>query len=213
MGIGYGTCQQILTAKLGMHCVTTKFVPRILTADQKQQRVNVSRSFVRSPPTMSPSCPRFSLVMRAGFTVMILRQSNSSPNGKVLIHWDQKGETGEEQSQVHAHHFLWHEGDYSQRICPGRPNSQFPNAIVTFYGDCMRICEDFALNFGDRRTGCCIMTTHHITLLFYQNQHYCCPHPSQSDDLDPRDFSLFPCLKMKLKGHHFDTIEVIEAEM
>jgi hypothetical protein len=42
MGIGYGACQQILTAKLGMHCVT-KFVPRILTADQKQQHVNVCK--------------------------------------------------------------------------------------------------------------------------------------------------------------------------
>jgi hypothetical protein len=40
MGIGYGTCQQILTAELGMHCVTADFVPRILTADQTQQRVN-----------------------------------------------------------------------------------------------------------------------------------------------------------------------------
>jgi len=26
---------------MGMHCVTAKFVPRILTADQKQQRVNI----------------------------------------------------------------------------------------------------------------------------------------------------------------------------
>jgi hypothetical protein len=40
--IGYGTCQRILIAELGMqHCVAAKFVPRILTADQKQQRVNV----------------------------------------------------------------------------------------------------------------------------------------------------------------------------
>jgi len=41
VGIGYGTCQWVLTEELGMHHVTAKFVPRILTADQKQQRVDV----------------------------------------------------------------------------------------------------------------------------------------------------------------------------
>jgi histone-lysine N-methyltransferase SETMAR len=41
--IGYGTCQRILTVELGMHRVTAKFVPRILTADQKQQRVNICK--------------------------------------------------------------------------------------------------------------------------------------------------------------------------
>ena len=41
VGIGYGTSQWVLTEELGMHCVAAKFVPRILTADQKQQRVNI----------------------------------------------------------------------------------------------------------------------------------------------------------------------------
>jgi len=39
--VGYGTCQRVLTEELGMHRVAAKFVPRILTADQKQQHVNV----------------------------------------------------------------------------------------------------------------------------------------------------------------------------
>jgi len=39
--VGYGTCQRVLTEELGMHHVAAKFVPRILTADQKQQHVNV----------------------------------------------------------------------------------------------------------------------------------------------------------------------------
>ena len=39
--VGYGTCQRVLTEELGMHRVGAKFVPRILTADQKQQHVNV----------------------------------------------------------------------------------------------------------------------------------------------------------------------------
>jgi len=41
VGICYGTCQRDPTKKLGMQHVAAKFVPRILTADHKQQRVNV----------------------------------------------------------------------------------------------------------------------------------------------------------------------------
>jgi hypothetical protein len=37
----------------------------------------------------------------------------------------EKGETGEEQCQVHAYDFLCHQRDYSQRIRLGSRNSQF----------------------------------------------------------------------------------------
>jgi len=39
--VGYGTCQRVLMEELGMQRVAAKFVPRILTADQMQQRVSV----------------------------------------------------------------------------------------------------------------------------------------------------------------------------
>jgi hypothetical protein len=55
---------------------------------------------------MQPSCSGLSLVMRAGFMVTALRQSNNSPSGKVPTHQDKKGEAGEEQTQEHAHNFL-----------------------------------------------------------------------------------------------------------
>jgi hypothetical protein len=35
---------------------------------------------------------------------------------------------------------------------------------VTFYGDCVRMCEDFRQNFDDERTGYCITTMHRLTL-------------------------------------------------
>jgi len=41
VGIGYGTCQHVLTEEMDMHRVAAKFVPRILTANGKQQRFNV----------------------------------------------------------------------------------------------------------------------------------------------------------------------------
>jgi hypothetical protein len=69
--------------------------------------------------------------------------------------------------------------------------------------------EDFAPNLGGERTGCCIMTANRITLLFTReflakNNMTVVPHPPY--------FSLFPELKIKIKGRRFDTIEVIEAK-
>jgi hypothetical protein len=41
-----------------------------------------------------------------------------------------------------------------------------PHITVTFYGDCMKKWEGIAPNFGNKRTGYCIMTTHYLTLPF-----------------------------------------------
>jgi hypothetical protein len=51
------------------------------------------------------------------------------------------------------------------------------------------------------------MTTHHFT-----KNKMTVLHPPYMPGLVPSNFSLFPRLKIKLKGRHFDTIEVIEAE-
>jgi hypothetical protein len=45
-----------------------------------------------------------------------------------------------------------------------------PHITVTFYGDCARMCEDFAMNFGEKGTGCCIMTTHRLTLPYFTRE-------------------------------------------
>ena len=39
--IAFGTCQKILTEGLRMRHVTAKFVPRILTAKQKDERMSI----------------------------------------------------------------------------------------------------------------------------------------------------------------------------
>jgi hypothetical protein len=67
--------------------------------------------------------------------------------------------------------------------------------------------EYFAPNFDSKRTGCCVTTrVSHFLLpgnFLSKNNMALVPHPPY--------FSLFSRLKMKLKGHHFVTIEVIEA--
>jgi hypothetical protein len=74
-----------------------------------------------------------------------------------------KDETGEEQSQEHSHNFPWHQEDCSQRIHHSRQKQSIPHAAVAFYGDCVKMFKD---NFGDKRIGRCITTTHHLTLSF-----------------------------------------------
>jgi hypothetical protein len=70
--------------------------------------------------------------------------------------------------------------------------------------------ESSTSNFGDKRTGCCIMTTHRFILpsspwnFFTQNNITLVPNPPY--------FTLFPILKTEQKGRHFDTIEMMEAE-
>jgi hypothetical protein len=68
------------------------------------------------------------------------------------------------------------------------------------------MCEDFAPNFGDKRTGCCVTTTHRLTLPFSPGNFL----PKQRVPHPPY-FFLFSRLKIKLKSRHFDTIEVMEA--
>jgi hypothetical protein len=55
-----------------------------------------------------------------------------SPNSSIL----KEGETGEEQSQEHAHHFP------------------------------LKICENYVSNFGDKNNCCCFTTMHRFTLPF-----------------------------------------------
>jgi hypothetical protein len=39
------------------------------------------------------------------------------------------------------------------------------------------------------------------------------PHLPHSPDLEPSDIFVFPKMKLKLKGHQFDTIEKNQAEL
>ena len=50
--IGYGSCQRILTEQLNMHRIAAKFVPRVLTQDQKDSRVAICQETVINDPTL-----------------------------------------------------------------------------------------------------------------------------------------------------------------
>jgi len=48
VGIGYGSCQRILTEQLNMHRTAARFVPRVLTHDQKDSRVAICQEMKES---------------------------------------------------------------------------------------------------------------------------------------------------------------------
>jgi hypothetical protein len=71
----------------------------------------------------------------------------------------------------------------------------------------MKMCEDFALNCGDKRIGCCITTTHFVTLPFSPGNFF--TKNNMTVVTHQPYFSLFP----QLKGRRFETIEVTEAKL
>ena len=86
-----------------MHRVAAKFVPRILTADQKQQRINVCTELHQLASDDETFLSR--VITGDESWVMTLRQSNNPPSGKAR-HQGQKRQTGEKQCQEHDHHVL-----------------------------------------------------------------------------------------------------------
>jgi hypothetical protein len=84
--------------------------------------------------------------------------------GKSKLTKTEKGKTGEEQSQEHANNFLSHHWGLFTKSSSWQAEQSIPHTIVTFYGDCVKMYEDFIPIFGDKRTGCCISTMYRLTL-------------------------------------------------
>jgi hypothetical protein len=125
MDVCYGTCQQVLTKEQGMHGVAAKFMPRTLTADQKQQHVDICTELQLA----SDNATFLSRVITGGESWVYgydpETKQQSSQWKKTHPTKAKNGQTGEKQCQVYAHHFLRHKAEYAQRICPNRPNCEF----------------------------------------------------------------------------------------
>jgi hypothetical protein len=110
------------------------------------------RSFVKSPLMMQPSSPVLSLVTRAGFMVITLRQSNNPPNGK----WRAK-------SRACWSFFYIKRSVHKEYVLTGqRASCLYCSDILQWLHESIR---DSALNFGDKGSGCCT-ATHLFTLPF-----------------------------------------------
>jgi hypothetical protein len=84
--LSYGTCQHILSDELNMRRIAAKFVPRLLTDDQKQHRLEVSMELkeqVRNDPDfLSKVVPGDEV----GFMGTTLKENSNHPSGSVYLH-------------------------------------------------------------------------------------------------------------------------------
>jgi len=218
VAVGYGTCQRVLTEELGMHCVAAKFVPRILTADQKQQRINVctelrqqasnnetflsrvitgDESWVyghdpeskqQSSQWKSPTSPKPKKA----------RQVKSNLKSMIITFFDIKGIVHKEfvptGQTVNSGFYCEVLGRLREKVRRHRPQLWREQTWLLHHDN----------------------TPSHTAVLTHQflakNKIAVIPHPPYSPDLAPWNFFLFPKMKLKLKGRRFDTIMESQAE-
>jgi hypothetical protein len=84
--LSYGTCQRILSDELNMRRIAAKFVPRLLTDDQKQHRLVVCMELkeqVRNDPDFLSKVVTGDESWIMGTT---LKQNSNRPSGSVHLH-------------------------------------------------------------------------------------------------------------------------------
>ena len=89
VGIRHGTCHKMLTEDLKMRRVASKFVPRLLSVDQKEQRLDVCLD-LQENATNDPSFRMSIRVTKPGFTPKTRKPKLNPVNGKVRGHLDRR---------------------------------------------------------------------------------------------------------------------------
>jgi hypothetical protein len=86
VGIGYGTCQRVLMKELSMHHVAAKFVPRILTAHQKQQQFLAKHKMAVVPhPPCSPDLAPCDFFLFSKMKMKLKGRRRSRPNRRECL--------------------------------------------------------------------------------------------------------------------------------
>jgi len=216
VNVSYGTVQTILTCDLNMHRVGAKFVPRLLTPEQKEhcvaicyelrQRAVDDPSFIsrvitgdeswvygydpetkqQSSQWKSPGSPRPKKT----------RQSRSATKCMLIVFFDIRGI---------VHHEFVPEGH--------TVNAEFYcNVLRRLREDIRRkrpelwCAGNWLLHDNNAPSYRALVTREFLA----HRGIITLPHPPYSPDLAPCDFFFFPKMKLQLKGRRFDRVEKIQ---
>ncbi|UYV73727.1 hypothetical protein LAZ67_11000534 [Cordylochernes scorpioides] len=169
-GLSVGLCHQIVTKDLDMIRASSKFVPRILTEEQKE--CIIVEWIYKNMVEMTRTYPEWMQKIITGDETWVYRYDP---------------ETKRQSSQ-------WIERGEPEAVRLKRPERWQNNGWI--------------LHVDNARSH-----TAHVVLQFLaKHSTIQIPHPPYSPDLAPNDFSLYPKLKMKLKGREFDNVDMIQAE-
>ena len=214
--ISFGSCQSILTENLGMRRVAAKFVPRLLTQEQKDNRVAICQELLdraNDDGNFMESIITGDETWVYGYDVETKSQSSQwkgkgSPrpkkarqvrsNVKVMltVFFDVHGVVHHEflpqGGTVNRHYYLEVLRRLRENIRRKRPEL-WSRKSWFLHHDNAPAHSSFLI-----RDYCAKSET---TVL---------PQPPYSPDLAPADFFLFPKLKFTLKGRRFDSIDEIK---
>ncbi|XP_029941109.1 uncharacterized protein LOC115383163 isoform X4 [Salarias fasciatus] len=217
-GISWSSCQRILREDLGLRRVAAKMVPRFLTTEQKQARVDMCQELKRQleddgglfekiitgdeiwcygydPETKQQSTQRRH---QGPPRPKKARQVRSAIKTMLICFFDIKG-------MVH-----------SEFVPPGQTvNQDFYLEVLRRLQEAVRLKRPALWESGD-------WWLHHdnapahralrVKQFLMKNGMALLPHPLYSPDLAPCDFFLFPRMKKALKGRRFDDVEEVQKK-
>lgn len=212
--ISYGACQRIIAEELGLRRISGKFVPRLLSNEQREHRVQVCKTlqqvdkddsdFLSKVITGGERWVYYGYDPRKHFKTPIKPKSKKSgkppKKGKsvMIVFFDSQG--------IVHHEF----------VPPGETITE------SFYCDVLRhLCESVKHKRPTLWSSKDWLLHHdiapaHTSLLvreFLENTSIITvPHPPYSSDLAPSDFFLFPKMKYRMKPF-YESIDDFQAEL
>ncbi|UYV77659.1 hypothetical protein LAZ67_15001841 [Cordylochernes scorpioides] len=217
-GLSVGLCLQIVTKDLDMIRTSSKFVPRILTEEQKEVRMDVCKNMVE----MTRTDPEWMQKIITGDETWVYQYDPETK--RQSSQWIERGESKPKKARFTKSKvktllvtFFYINGLVHHEFIPlGRTINQ-----EVYLGITRRLREGVRLKRPERwqkdywilHVDNARPRTAHVILQFLaKHSNIQIPHAPYSPDSAPNDFFFYPKLKMKLKGRKFDNVDMIQAK-